>query len=264
MTSVFKYRGGDWATVKRDLRSMANGEVYFAPFASLNDPFEATIVLDGRLFDFVGLLFGLFKGKKVRNEFKELNQVVKGEVSDLLKHFVKNIGIYSLSRTVKDEVMWAHYANSHKGFCMEFDLDKLRTNQLETGFWLDVAYLSQPPKVSFVEMVDRKILNSSSRIGLGAGEGSISYLMKLLSSKSMRWSYEQEVRICMLGVGAFRHDLDALKSIYFGVRAERRLIRLVMRLMRGRGLKYYQMKMLDDSYGLNAELIDDRPKKSEF
>jgi len=37
----------------------------------------------------------------------------------------KKIGIFSLSKKYDDELLWAHYANSHKGFCIEYDLEIL-------------------------------------------------------------------------------------------------------------------------------------------
>lgn len=45
-----------------------------------------------------------------------------------------DVGIYSLGMLQpkesfpSHELMWAHYANSHKGFCIEFDLDKMLQN----------------------------------------------------------------------------------------------------------------------------------------
>ena len=37
----------------------------------------------------------------------------------------KTVGIYSLSRTPYDELMWSHYGESHEGFCIEYDLERL-------------------------------------------------------------------------------------------------------------------------------------------
>ena len=65
--------------------------------------------------------FGIQKFPKNTKE-KFSNILVALE--DLLS-YNKKIGIYSLSKTFIDELLWAHYGNSHKGFCIEYDLDIL-------------------------------------------------------------------------------------------------------------------------------------------
>jgi hypothetical protein len=41
--------------------------------------------------------------------------------------FIKKlkITVFTPSKTEKDELLWAYYANSHKGFCIEYDLEIL-------------------------------------------------------------------------------------------------------------------------------------------
>lgn len=67
------------------------------------------------------------------------------------------IGIYSLSKPKENEtfpcneLLWAHYANSHKGFCIEYDLDILLKNhssQFDIRNQIHVVYKNERPEVS--------------------------------------------------------------------------------------------------------------------
>jgi hypothetical protein len=61
--------------------------VWFSKPAALNDPFDCGLV---------------------ENEF-------------IYEKTIGRRGILSLSATVRNTIMWAHYADSHKGLCIEFD-----------------------------------------------------------------------------------------------------------------------------------------------
>ena len=85
---------------------------------------------------------------------------------------VKNYGIYSLSKTEKDELLWAYYANSHKGFCIEYDLEILLKIK-SVNLICIVQYDENLPKLNFSSVFHHN---------------SISKLTKLiLGTKSKRW-----------------------------------------------------------------------------
>lgn len=237
MTPVFKYRGGDWATVKRDLRLLARNELYAAPFASLNDPFEATVDIDQNSFDIGSLVLGWATGTK-SDQVKKASSKFKGAAKEFV-NFTKGVGVYSLSKTATDELLWAHYANSHQGFCLEFDLSQLLAYKLEAEEILEVEYVRKPPTISMAGFMAPK-----------SGKGAL--LQKLIATKSLRWKYEEEIRICVGKFGLREYDFRALKAIYFGARCSHRLMRLAMRLLRGRGLRYFQMRLIADSYDLEV------------
>ena len=242
MTKVFKYRGGDWGIVKRDLRSLAKNELFAAPFASLNDPFESTILLDNNSFEIGSLVLGWATGTK-SDQVKKASSKFKDAAADFV-NFTKGVGVYSLSKSATDELLWAHYANSHQGFCLEFDLERLLAYTLEAEEVLEVEYARKPPKISIVGFM------ASDR-----GKGKL--LRKLIATKSLRWKYEEEIRICVGKAGLREYDFRALRAIYFGIRCSRRLMRLAMRLLRGRSLTYYQMQLIENSYEMEAVEIED-------
>jgi len=113
---AFKYRanvvvnGGS-----RDISSLLNDELYAPTFNNLNDPFEF------RYHDNISKELAIisksgYSTKDVKKRWKEFQEVTN------------NIGVYSLSESScpDNELMWAHYANSHKGFCIAYDVDLLK------------------------------------------------------------------------------------------------------------------------------------------
>jgi len=239
---VFKYRGGDWTKVKRDLRSLARNEIYAAPFTSLNDPFESKFAINQQSFDLGNLLLNRLSGSADTGR-GDLAMQFNAAV-DRFVEFTKDMGIYSLSKNPIDELLWAHYANSHQGFCLEFDLEQLLDYKIIGEETLNVSYQDAPPLVSMHEFM----LLSDAKKDL---------LQKLIATKSKCWCYEKEIRICVGRFGLREYDFRALKGIYFGLRCPPRVVRLAMRLLRGRGLNYYKMALTTESYKLQFLPIAD-------
>jgi len=84
-------------------------------------------------------------------------------------------GVISLSSRWDSSLMWAHYSNSHNGFCIGFNIDKIREN---IGGIFEVLY-------------------SDSRYKIRLGETS-EVNFNVFYTKSKDWSYEQEYRVIKL------------------------------------------------------------------
>lgn len=102
-------------------------------------------------------------------------------------------GVLSLSRNPYSLLMWAHYADNHKGCVIEFDPQKLpsRTTFGDVLFDIEngtVIYSS----IKGENFIKPKLI--SSQIGLTLTHGQDRDLSCLIN-KSIDWSYEEEVRI---------------------------------------------------------------------
>jgi hypothetical protein len=80
------------------------------------------------------------------------------------------LGVVCLSKNEWNPVMWAHYADRHRGVCYRFEVSEARL--------CEVNYLCEPEKV---DVVDR--LSEFDRTDW------------LMSHKSYEWSYEKETRM---------------------------------------------------------------------
>jgi hypothetical protein len=234
--NVYKYRFGS----KRDLDSLQQNYFYAPNSLELNDPYEGIFI--DEILDATGL-----------------HHLFKNDFSRFYKE-VKNYGIYSLSKTEKDELLWAYYANSHKGFCIEYDLEillKIKSVNLNCI----VQYDENLPKLNFSSVFHHN---------------SISKLTKLiLGTKSKRWLHEDEIRIIINHFGKVEYDARAVKAIYFGFKMPKTYLDLhennmklpnelspvcqeqVMEAMKGRGIKYFQMKLKSNSYEFEYTEIED-------
>lgn len=105
----------------------------------------------------------------------ELTPVVREQATQFMD---ENIGIFSLTQTSINKLMWSHYADSHKGFIIGFDVTHPYFNQKksdvdEFGYLRKVEYRNNRPSLPMVEH-----------------EGT-----DVLLIKSREWEYEEEWRI---------------------------------------------------------------------
>ncbi len=239
---VFKYRGGNKEILRRDLRSLVKSQIYMAPIQSLNDPFEAKIIIDGETFE-IGKILSLLFSYKNDTKIKEAEK----NFSNILKKFIETSlswGIYSMSKSYNDELLWAYYADAHRGFCVEYDLEKLKEYNMEKEPAITVEYNDQMPIITTLDIFN---LEKNEQL----------IQTKLVGTKSKRWEHEQEIRIVTGQTGLYDYDYRALKSIYFGYRSEEKFRKLTMRVLKGRGISYYLMQPKDDSYELEEITLDD-------
>jgi hypothetical protein len=145
---VYKYRGGNF---KRDLESLEKNSYWSPQFDDLNDPCETLINTDP--FKKQSKIFAKLFSKEKSEQFL----AVEKALHNLFEIKKKGIGIYSLSKTFKDELLWAHYANSHKGFCVEYDLELLANSykSFET-FSFPVIYNKKPPEYGIRDINNKK------------------------------------------------------------------------------------------------------------
>lgn len=114
------------------------------------------------------------------------------------------IGVISLSEKNDDILMWGHYADCHKGYCLEFNRQALVE-------WLK----SVPGKLS--EVIYEKAYPTVGDYLKYKKENKLDELFLLI--KSIHWSYEEELRI-LVGIDWKRdkpHMLSLPENILTGV-----------------------------------------------
>lgn len=231
---VYKYRGGNF---ERDLESLEKNSYWSPKFDDLNDPCETLINTDP--FKIQSKTFAKLFSKEKSEQFLEVEKALH----NLFEVKKKGIGIYSLSKTFKDELLWAHYADSHKGFCIEYDLELLANSykSFET-FSFPVIYNKKPPEYGL-----RDINNTKSQ----------QVVQKLAGYKSKRWNYEQEHRIVTGFYGEHPYDPNCLKSIYFGLNMDESEKDLMIDRLKGRNIQFFQIIQKHNSYEFDAIKVND-------
>ena len=228
---AFKYRSNyiDSNGIYRDIESLKNNLFYAAPFKDLNDPFEGDINED------ITTLI---------NWMKQLTEttIVERALDNVLS--VKDkVGIYSLSKGENDHplnnLMWSHYANNHKEFCIGYDTELLmKKHQAPNNVYLaSIIYSKSMPTLSWLDI--KKVQDI--------------FLQKILATKSVDWGYENEVRLIFDDFGLKPYPKQALKSIYFGVGMDDKMQEYIIDSLQDRDGIFYKLKK--DNYKLVCNIV---------
>jgi hypothetical protein len=108
-----------------------------------------------------------------------LNEALRRSFSEKLP---PKLGVLCLSRSANQALMWAHYADSHKGILIEFDdthstFNRRRSDQDEFGFLRPVSYANIRPELNMQAVESDEIFEVFAL------------------TKADQWRYEEEVRL---------------------------------------------------------------------
>lgn len=230
--NLYKYKG---ILDDKGLNALEKNYFWGAHIDSLNDPCEA-LYNSNKFFQQSDALGGIF-GKRVKTNFINLHQAY----SNILE-LNKKLGVFSLSQKFDDELLWAHYGCSHKGYCIEYDFNILQWSYGNKLIKFPVSYSRIPPELDIGDALKSEVEHS---------------MKKLIGHKSKRWAYEQEVRIVTENSGKFFYVPEAVTAVIFGLRMDVKDKEVIMDKLKGRGVKFYQIHQKTGSYYFERRLIND-------
>lgn len=131
---------------------------------------------------------------------------------------LSEVGIFSLSQVPDHPLMWAHYAEDHKGICLGFEITD-DSVLADAERFLRVEYSNSTPK--FDEQITTALTLSLDKKGSIRTESHLAFsdpsLRAAISTKGVEWEYEQEWRYVEPLSGAY--DWPApIVEIIFGLR----------------------------------------------
>ena len=126
LTSLYKYQ----TLSAYSLASLVNNTVWLANPSTFNDPFDCAVTLDRKKF-MESLEHAIDRiGQQARPEDiagKDLTGVRPGDAEAYdeflngIKELLQETGVLCLSEVPDNMLMWSHYADHHRGFCVEYD-----------------------------------------------------------------------------------------------------------------------------------------------
>lgn len=170
MAIFYKYFG------KLDIDYFDSPTFKLTPPNQLNDPFESLLPVDIKRI--ISELLESETSAELRKKYS--STFIEKSFSNLFEQF----GIVSLSETQRNLLMWAHYANEHKGICIGFDSEKIFQNEI------------QPQKVNYSNVRCDESDNLTEMKNLDQLLQFI--LKKVLHTKGDDWIYEKEFRYLVL------------------------------------------------------------------
>lgn len=239
------------------IQAITNNELWFSVGSTFNDPFDSQPPM--ALYS----TESLFESMRRNTKFDEMNDIVLRAWADAVlntsKRSVTNVWdaieksivswsassfIHCLSRTNESILMWSHYANFHKGFCIRYKLDRLILNlDLLTH---DFVKCDDESKDILRMLKLETLKNLDAVYDQRAKEIVISILMQ----KAKGWEYEQEYRLILKELSASAnehskcivHSKDAIDGVFFGVNSTERDRAFLKESLKGRDIKFYVMK----------------------
>jgi len=233
---VYKYRSNDEKFLKRDISTFSQNKFHASTFEDLNDPFEANF--NESITESANLLETLLNtsAEDIRKNFNKI------------LHYKDKLGIFSLSKSVLSEQMWAHYSNSNYGYCIEYNFDKIieRNQNYDLAFDLDINYKDILPVITIEDIRGNKMAT------------------KMFGTKKEFWSYEKEIRLVFDSSSLKSHHESAITGIYFGYKADQILIETFKDKFKNRDITFYQMKPNRKSNFLEYEELFKSSRKLKF
>lgn len=235
-TSLYKYR----AVTDYALLNFLEDTIWIDNPINFNDPFDGVAIETSSpsfkdRIDLYEKEFGENEIiKKWRDEkFDEYADSLCSGAMDVLSTRLQHLFTVACLSEVNDSVlMWSHYANNHKGFCIEYSGAEIYNSSPTNKRLFPVKYIS-------VE---------EQEIPVSALALDYSGLYSVLR-KSDDWSYEREWRICF-GIedtdGARNIQLPRATSVYLGAKMTPDDLVKVSSIARDKGIPVYQ-EVLDYS-----------------
>ena len=150
-------------------------------------------------------------------------------------------GIACLSATVTDITMWSHYANGHRGLCLEFNTSRRPFSEAR-----EVSYVDTPPVINPVDV----LINPPSV------DESDELLKKIVCTKARCWSNEQEWRMMHEEASKeFGYGTGPLTGIYLGSEMLPAHKDIIGRVTLGEGIQLYAMVRDTRSFTLRPEAV---------
>ena len=235
-TLIFKYR----AFNKSSIELLVNKELWLAKTDSLNDPFECQMI-------FNEILESIWLNYKINPE-------LKNKIEEETKKNLENLGVCSFSQTRQNQLMWSHYADEHRGFCIGFN-KKILLNQQPYLHEIEVNYQSDYPHKEIFLLLDYLIKHKQTD-EVEAIISSITFV--IMKTKYTHWSYERELRLTRDSYGALPFTEKCVNSIVFGLRMSERdkqTLRLLLSSDEWKHLKWFQAHKSNKKFGLIFEQI---------
>ena len=168
----------------------------------------------------------------------------------ILSAFSKRFStIACFSEDVKSILMWSHYADSHKGFALEYDFQPTLTKPLEKGALFPVVYSDERLDASvYITWEFLRIMGVASR------NPDITSAFKVALHKSRLWEYEREWRLVDPGPHDPIHPVPSVihyrpVAIYYGERIPKDKMERLHNIAEAKGIREYKMTVDETARG---------------
>lgn len=188
---------------------------------------------------------------------------IKKRIDDLLKKHKNKHRVYSMSLKTDNNLkienplenlkMWAHYADSFKGICIEYNLGKLMrsVNNLNPG------YLRKQKPIDYVSKDQLPSIRLNSLLtDLIADERVIQEKMEeIYCTKNSAWAEENEIRILSNTIGIHKFEPNSISKIYYSSLCSSNIIPSITPYCNENEINLIKVSFENKSYSLKFEEV---------
>ena len=252
---VYKYR----TFSEHSLINFRNDTIWITNPVNFNDPFDSILIdsdislkeLDDILGDNIKQMalnderkdvyrdiYDRYKSIISQEKLEELSKIIKWMTIERTQYTFK---VACLSETNSSVLMWSHYSNDHKGFCIEYDGQEIYNNELIKKRFFPVKYIDQNEK----------------HIPISALALDYPGLYSVLC-KTNEWSYEKEWRICFGVEENLKHNniqLPKSTGVYIGAKMPGEHRKTIIDIAKTKNIPIYQEVLEFSSRSVSFEKI---------
>ena len=205
-----------------------------------------------------------------------VRELLSNSIDKLTDEAVKTVKqlayIVCFSETIRSVTMWSHYADSHKGFALEYDTsifqlkcqscDKIKQcNQAAVCNIYPVVYDRQR-----FDATDYRAWFIAKGLGIPTKNPDTFAASKCLLYKSPHWSYEREWRLIVSRLNDFQDKTPMCiynirpKAIYYGMDISSINKKLLHMIAKEKGITEYQMDIDAKSFNYSMKVEKQRQR----
>ena len=234
------------------ISNLLNYRSVFSTRAAFNDLFDSTInyilpsysELKESHKKLKGRIKHEFKESFLGNDWLEKQKTLRININKELDKLI----IYCVTTDPKNNLMWSHYANSHKGFCIEWDARHIKANK--------IVYQEEIAKIKAID-----ILNA--HYAITNNEDISEQLLRSMNVKLSEWEYEKEYRVNLSkdsqhlirekieNIRLVEFQPEWIKSIIFGYRTPQNAIDYITESLPSH-INFKRIKIAEDKSSLSV------------
>ncbi len=161
-------------------------------------------------------------------------------------HLIERINrrtYFCVSHSEKDDIitnikMWSHYADSHKGFCIEYN-ENLLDGLHKSNEWNESAVANIALEVAYLDEMPDMISDDNKT------------LRDIIQTKYSDWHEEKEIRLVYRGINGLKDIPEgAVEAIYLGCNISPRNASKLRKIANKLNVPCHQMEKSGQSYKL--------------
>lgn len=262
---IYKYKSNN----KYALNILTEGELWFAKPNTFNDPFDCKVeyktLTPEEEREYINKVF---EKKGVRTVLEISDEKIHEAVSKVVNSDESPLRVLSLGEDELNILMWSHYSDNHKGFCIGFktyknvsdtDFIKIEDGQIKNNLlakygipdnWLPLIKVDYDDNDTMPNEIN---LNSDYK----------NDLEKFFKQKSSLWKYEKEKRVLLWEDILLKQNIpikinkNEIAEIIFGLKMEKELKDNIIHIVSNYEVKpkIYQCEYVKGKYAITKKEI---------